>query len=291
MTVYLLAMRNLRLFFRDRTQVFFSLLSALILIALYALFLGNLQVLNLREAVPGASDEQISAFVNSWVFAGIIMITSLTTGLAAIGIFVEDRSTGRFRDFLVSPIRRSHLILGYLIASFVVALVMTIFVAIVGQVYLAIRGEPLMNAVQALTLLGYIALSAAAFSALSSFIVTFIRSNGAFSALSTIVGTVVGFLAGAYIPAGTLPSGVVNVMNALPFAQSAALMRQPLTANALEDLADGHSEAITELSEFYGISLSVGDFDLNNGMILGIMAGIFVVFVLCGSWRIGRSIR
>lgn len=40
-TITLLTGRNLRVFFRDRAGVFFSLLSALILIALYALFLGN----------------------------------------------------------------------------------------------------------------------------------------------------------------------------------------------------------------------------------------------------------
>ncbi len=53
-TVSILTGRNLRLFFRDRAGVFFSLLSALILIALYALFLGNLQVDNLTERFPNA---------------------------------------------------------------------------------------------------------------------------------------------------------------------------------------------------------------------------------------------
>ena len=36
--------RNLRLFFRDRLNVFFSLLGAIILFVLYTLFLGNLQI-------------------------------------------------------------------------------------------------------------------------------------------------------------------------------------------------------------------------------------------------------
>ena len=48
--------RNLRLFFRDRLNVFFSLLGAIILFGLYTLFLGNLQTDDLANALPGADD-------------------------------------------------------------------------------------------------------------------------------------------------------------------------------------------------------------------------------------------
>ena len=63
MSAWILARRNLRIFFRDRAGVFFSLLSALILIALYALFLGGLQVDNLAQRFANASTGQIQAFV------------------------------------------------------------------------------------------------------------------------------------------------------------------------------------------------------------------------------------
>lgn len=62
-TVALLTTRNLRLFFRDRAGVFFSVLSALILIGLYVLFLGGQQVDNLRDKFPQATDQDIDWFV------------------------------------------------------------------------------------------------------------------------------------------------------------------------------------------------------------------------------------
>ncbi len=111
-SIAVLTTRNLRVFFRDRVGVFFSLLSALILIALYALFLGGIQVDSLEARFPTAPDADVRWFVNSWVFAGITMITTLTTSIAALGVFVDDNVSGRFRDFIVSPIRRTHLILG-----------------------------------------------------------------------------------------------------------------------------------------------------------------------------------
>ncbi|MEN2740679.1 ABC transporter permease [Microbacterium sp. X-17] len=290
-SITLLTGRNLRLFFRDRAGVFFSLLSALILIGLYALFLGNLQVQNLTERLPGASDSDIHWFVNAWVFAGITMITTLTTALAALAVFVDDRASGRFSDFIVSPIRRWQLILGYLAASFIVSVVMSIVILIVGQLYLVTQGDPLLSVGELAQVLGYIALSSAAFAALASFAVTFLTSAGAFAALSTVVGTLIGFLAGAYIPAGTLPAGVVNVMNALPFAQSAMLIRQPYTAGALDAVAGGQPQAVSAMSEFYGITASVGGTEITVGIAVTVLVGVLVVFAALGTWRLSRTIR
>lgn len=290
-TVTILTGRNLRLFFRDRAGVFFSLLSALILIALYALFLGNLQVDNLTERFPNAETGDIHWFVNAWVFAGITMITTLTTALAALAVFVDDRASGRFSDFLVSPIRRVELILGYLVSSFLISLTMTLVILIVGQMYLLTQGDSMMTAGEAGETLGYVALSSLAFAALSSFVVTFLRTSGAFAALSTVVGTVIGFLAGAYIPAGTLPAGIVNVINALPFAQSAMLIRRPMTAGALHALTDGQAQAAEAVESFYGISATVGEVSVTPSLAIVVLLAVLVVFCALGARRLSRLIR
>lgn len=292
-TVAVLTQRNLRLFFRDKAAVFFSLLAPLILIALYALVLGGLQIDNLAEALPAASSDDIRWFVNTWVFAGITMITTLTTSLAALSTFVEDRASGRFRDFLVSPIRQWQMILGYLSASFLISVLMSLGTAVVGQLYMVIRGDSTMSAPQMLEAAGWIILSSAAFAALSSFVVTFLKSAGAFSAVSTIVGTLSGFLAGAYIPVGLLPTGVVSVLNALPFAQSAMLIRGPLTQKALDALTEGpgQSQALASLEPYYGITAFVGDWQITPTVAALLLAAVTVVFTGLGVWRLSRKIR
>lgn len=290
-SVGLITGRNLRLFFRDRIGVFFSLLSALILIALYALFLGGLQIDTLKAQLPNADVGDIQWFVNSWVFAGITMITTLTTALAALGVFVDDNVSGRFRDFVVSPIRRTHLVLGYLLSSFIVSLVMTLIIIAIGQIYLLTQGNDLMTPANFLRTLGYVALSSAAFAALAGFAVTLLNSTGAFTAVSTIVGSLIGFLSGAYVPSGTLPAGVVNFMNALPFAQSAMLIRLPFTEAPLAALANGKGAEFEALQSFYGATASVGGFRITDGIATAVLALVFIVFVVLASWRLSRKIR
>lgn len=271
--------------------MFFSILSSLVLIALFALFLGDLQVTNLQEAFPGAEEGDVRWFVNTWVLAAIVMITTLTSWLAALTVFVDDRSTGRFNDFIVSPLRRIQVVLGYLLASFLVALVMSLLLLAVSQVYVAIQGDPIMTGEQILLTIGYITVSCAAFSALGSFAVTFMTSTGGFSALSTIVGTLVGFLAGAYLPVGQLPEAVGNGMNALPFAQAAMLIRGPMTERPFAVITESSPTAQDTVAEYYGITPFVGDTEITTSIALAALSGLCVIFTTLAVWRLSRTLR
>ena len=282
--------RNLRLFFRDRLGVFFSLLSALILFLLYTLFLGNGQVESLQGNFPAASEEDVKGFVDTWMFAGIVGITAITTGLGAMSVFVEDSASGRFRDFLVSPIRREALILGYLLSAGVVALIMTTVVLIISLAYLYLVDGVSFEAGQIATVYGYLAVSCLAFAALSAFAVSFVRTTGAYSALSTIVGTILGFLAGSYIPVGALPDGVAKVINALPFMQASIPIRQEMTEQSLESMTGGNQEAITDLEGLFGITATVEDWAVSNTYVLFILAVMTVLFTLLAAVQIRRRI-
>lgn len=283
--------RNLRLFFRDRLGVFFSLLSALIVFLLYTLFLGNLQTEGLKESFPQASSGEIKSFVDSWMFAGILGITSITTALGAMSVFVEDSGSGRFRDFLVSPIQRSKLILGYLLSAALISLIMTALMLMVSLVYLYAVNGVTLGAAELLRMGGYLALSCVAFAALSAFVVSFIRTAGAYSALSTIVGTVLGFLAGSYIPVGSFPEGVRTFVSALPFMQSSMLVRQEMTAGTLPVMTGDQPAATAELQDVFGITATVGDWEVGTGYVLFSLAAMAVVFTVLATVRISRRIH
>ena len=78
------AKRNILLFFRDKATVFFSLLSPLIVLMLYVFFLGDLQVMTVKSYFPEGvqvDEKLISAFVDSWLIAGIMCVSSLTVAL------------------------------------------------------------------------------------------------------------------------------------------------------------------------------------------------------------------
>jgi multidrug/hemolysin transport system permease protein len=282
--------RNLRLFFRDRLNVFFSLLAAMIVFLLYTLFLGNLQTTSIAAAFPQAPEADVRAFVDSWMFAGIVALTAMTTSLGALGVFVEDAASGRFRDFLVSPLRRWQLVLGYLVSTVVIALIMTTLVLVVSLAYLFFVDGVVIGIPEIGRTLGWIALACVAFAAMWALIASFIRTTGAFAALSTIVGTVIGFLAGAFIAVGLFPESVRNVVNALPFAQSAMLLRREFTAETLSTLVGGQQEAVDALRTYYGVTAYVGDWEVSMPFVLALLVVLAIAFAALAAWRIRARI-
>jgi len=283
--------RNLRIYFRDRLGVFFSLLGALVLFVLYMLFLRSLQTSSLESSFPNATTGTVSAFVDTWMFAGIIGITTITTGLGAFTIFVDDAATARFRDFVVSPIRRSQLVLGYLLSSVVVALIMSMLIFALSLLYMFFVDGLVLTVARIAAIVGIVALSCTAFAALSAFAVSFVRTPGAFAALSTIVGTTLGFLAGAYVPIGLFPEGVRNLINAMPFGQTATLIRQQLSEPTVEALTHGQPEAATHLNELFGITASVGDWQVPTGYVVAVLLAMAVLFTALATLRIRRRLR
>ena len=282
--------RNLRLYFRDRLNVFFSLLGALVLFLLYTLFLGNQQTTGLAESFPQASEEDIKGLVDAWMFAGIVGITAITTGLAAVNVIVDDTATGRFRDFLVSPISRGQLVLGYLLSTVAIALIMTTVVFAVSLAYLALLDGVTLTAGQVARTYGYLVLSCAAFGALSSFIVSFVRTPGSFAALSTLVGTILGFAAGSYIPVGAFPEGVRNFVSALPFMQASMVVRQEMTEGPMASVTD-QPEAVAEVERLFGITAYVGDWLVPVGYVVFVLVAMLVVFTALAAVRIRSRIR
>lgn len=283
--------RNLRLFFRDRLNVFFSLLGAIILFGLYTLFLGTLQSVDLAQSLPGTTAAQVQAFVDSWMFAGIVLITTVTTGLGGLAVLTDDGASGRFRDFLVSPVRRGQLVLGYLLSAVIVALLLSGTVLVISIAYLGFVRGTWLSVPAMLASVGVVVLSCVAFTAMSALIVTFVRTAGAFSALATIVGTVLGFIAAAYIPIGALPEAVAGVVSALPFAQAGMLLRRAFSDESLATITDAAPGAEQALRAVYGLDLSVGSWAVPGWFVVVILVAITVVCTALSATRIRRRIR
>ena len=240
--------RNLRVYFRDRASVFFSMLGVIIIIGLYLMFLGNTM-----SDVGQYAGENGRFMMDSWIMGGVVAAASITTAMGAFGTMVEDTQKNIIRDFRVSPVRRWQLVLAYVLASIVIGIVMTLFTFVLAEAYILVNGGALVSMAALVRLVGLVMLSVAAASALVFFVTTFVKTANAFSTVSTILGTIVGFLTGAYIPMGVLPEAVQAVIRLFPVSHAAALFRKIMIAEAvpLEDLP-------SEIRIFLGVDFDYG---------------------------------
>ncbi len=287
-TIRSLVNRNLKLYFRDKAAVFFSLLSVIIIIGLYALFLGDLQVQSLNDAT-GQVFPDAGWMVNAWILAGVLAVTTVTISLAAYGTLVDDMHNGQIKDFFVAPIKRGQLVFGYMISSALISFIMNIVAFAVSETYIVISGGRLLEPLQILEVIGVLALSIFSFSSMMCFITSFIRSPNAFGTLSTILGTMIGFFTGIYVPVGVLPKSIGTVMKFLPFSYSASWLRQIFTKVPMERIFLGApAEAAKEYAVIYGINLYFGDRLVERWEMALIIAVTGVAFFALSVWRLSK---
>lgn len=266
-SILTLVKRNLLNYFYDPSAVFFSFLSVFILVGVYTLFLGTLQVNDIEFSV--GEIEGISWLVNAWLIAGLLTVTSFTVPLSISSNMVTDLEKRVFDDFLVAPIKRSSIVFGYVLSAFLIGVLMTSLTFMIGQLFLVLTGGEWLSEMGHVRILAYIVLSNLIFSSLSFLMISFIKSTASVNAVNTIVGTLLGFLAGIYVPFAAFSSQVSNVLKLNPAAQMVVLFRKTLMEGPMELVFKEAPASVQEnYMEVYGVILEIFDVEWTNGLII-----------------------
>jgi len=258
----MLIKRNLQLFFRDKAGVFFSLLAVFIIIGLYILFLRSVMESSL-ESILGFYSDKIGVTMSSLILGGMVAVASITSCLGAMNISITDKERVA-KDFLTSPISRNKITFSYIISSGIVGFIMTTIALVLCTTYIVSIGGSIPSTTDLALLMLTVVLSVLCANAMVFFLTIFIKSQSAFSAFSTVIGTLIGFLMGIYIPMGQLPDAVQWIIKFFPMSHSASMFRQVMADGELSELfAYAPPEALDSFREFFGIVFIYGDFVSN----------------------------
>src|SRR5690606_18267658 len=219
-----LVSRNIKVFLRDKTAVFFSFLSVIILLALYVLFLGN----NFKMDVltPYFTSKELDFIVYSQLIPGLIVISTITISLGNLGNIINDLEYKIMDGFMVTPVKRVKVIAAYYLSSLLITIVISWTMLLVAWVLLGILTGifftlgTIINAALVIILCSIIS------SAFMVLLTSFIKSINAFGAVSGVFGTVIGFTSGIYMPLTILPDAMSYVSSVIPFTHMTVLLKQ-----------------------------------------------------------------
>lgn len=278
------AVRNLRIFFRDRAAVFFSLLAVFIIIGLYALFLSDVWTSEL-EGFTG-----VRYMMDSWIMAGLLAVTSVTTTMGAFGVMVEDRSKKIYKDFSVTPVRRGSLAGGYVISAVTIGIIMSVITLILAELYIVSGGGELLDAGAMLKTLGMIVFSTIANTSMVLLIVSFFKSANAYATACTVIGTLIGFLTGIYMPVGNLPEGVQWVVKCFPPSHSALLFRRIMMEAPVSQSFSGAPAEVTDgFMHQMGVVFDFGGTDASPWVSVAVLAMSAAVFYALSVYVMSRK--
>ena len=258
--------RNILLFERNRSGVFFSILGALISFILYLMFLQK-SLEGSWSAVSGAQH-----LLDLWLIGGTLTITGMTTTFASLSQFVMDREKGVSDDLMLGKKSNFKVSSSYIVSAVIIGTAMQVLVAVVMFGYFYLTDGIKVD----LTIMGPIFAIMIANAVLSSFlnfiIVSFVKNVDALGRLGTIIGTASGFLVETYIPFGAMPNIAQTIVKIVPNSYVASLYRQVLMKDEMNNTFNVHSQFLAFNKEM-GIRFDWGS-------LLSMHATIYILLLL-----------
>lgn len=254
-----LVIRHIKVFTRDRTAFFLSFLSVGILIVMYKVFLGQFQIDAINAAMGTTiANQEVVDMVNYWLISGLVTIISMTSTLGAYGVMISDKEKGKVLDFNLTAISNSKLQLTYMIAAILIGIFTSFFSYLLGVILFVGGGALLSSGINTLALVLANIFAATLLSILMIFpICKLIKARSAFATLSTIVGTIIGFVSGVYISIGSVTPLMRTVMSYFPLTQVNAFLKKVLMKDSLNNVFENAPETVVNAyKQNYGIDLS-----------------------------------
>lgn len=283
--------RNIRVFFKDKGLVFTSLISPLVILILYILFLHGVMRDSVLSGLGGfeLDDVLINGFVAGYEVSSILAVSGVTVAFVANITMVDDRLSGARNDFLITPVNRAALVLGYYLATAAVTIAICYAAMFAGFIYIAALGWKIAAADVFCTMVDVL-LTCLFGTALSSVVCTFLRSRGAITAVSTIVSFSYGFICGAYYPISQFADGMANTVMCLPGTYFTGLLHNHLMGAYGQVFLDAGlpSPAVTGIFDgldvnmyFFGDLVSVGKmYAVGVSVVVGLIAIFVIINVL-----------
>ncbi len=216
--------RNLALFLKNKTNVMLCFLSIGIVLGLYIIFLRDFILQSVQATGLGTS--YVKEFTDRLMVSGLLIVLSITTSFGLMQLSVADATVGTQRDFLVAPVTRFQLEIGYWVSSIFISFFFTVMTSMGTELYFIIAYGSKMTWSVCLKSIGTLFFSSCMNSGLLICMKKFMKDTTSFSTFGNLYGMMCGFLAGTYLPYAMYPESLRNILFYFPPMQLTSIIRQ-----------------------------------------------------------------
>lgn len=265
--------RNIRLFLRDKSTVFFSFLSTLILVGLYLLFIAKAYSVDMVEQSGGILTDAAGNFlIYLQMMAGVMILNSVSLSTGAFATIAKDFENRRVDSFLLTPAKTREILLSYFFGGFTVSILLNLFSWLISVILIGILTGYYIS-VSTFFAASAVLIAASFISAsLMLLITTLVKSSAAIGVLSGVSGTFIGFLSGIYMPYSSLGKTTAKVGSLLPFSHLTIWMKQILLTDACR---------ILNITGEFKDAIINGYFSATNLGFLGFFVPLWIMLAAC----------
>ena len=133
--LWILVCRNIKLYFKDKGTFFMSLITPLILLALFVTFLNNVYKESLVNIMGNGvvSERLINAFSGGWLLSSLMGVCCVTIAFCS-NVQVNDKITGADLDLNSTTAKKEIISFSYFIANFFTTFIICFVAMLVGFV-------------------------------------------------------------------------------------------------------------------------------------------------------------
>jgi len=234
--------RNIKVFFKDKVTLFFSILTPLIVLGLYVFFLKATYLSGMKGELEAVKDlinmTDVENIANTWLLAGILGTSTITVALNSLFVMVSDKDKKIDFDYASSPCNGGIVVLSYFTAAFINTVLISCAALTIGLGVMSIGGNLYLTLSTVIQLYLVTVIGCASSTILMMTILSFFKKSSALGAFEGIVSAAVGFIIGAYVPLGTFSGSVQTVLGLVPGSQIASLYRQLLMTGVTERVGE-----------------------------------------------------
>ncbi|MBQ9064503.1 MAG: ABC transporter permease [Blautia sp.] len=257
----ILLKRNLKNHFRTPASVIFSIVAVLIAFFVCAVFLENSMIDNVLQSAPKMDRESCRWLIECWIMAGLVSMTPVTASCGAFAIMIVDSERKIIKDFKSSPLKKYDYPLAMVLCAAIAGFLISLVIMALYAVYIYIIAGVGFTVDQLLKTAGMALLTSVTGCCVHGFLLTYIKTLGGFSNYSTFLGTNIGFFNAIYLPMGSLPAFLRDVVKIVPYGHAAPIMRDILMAKPLEKVFGGAPDttALMDFRKFFGVDFYLFD--------------------------------
>lgn len=284
-----MTIRNIKVYAKDKMAILLSLLTQIIVLGLYLMFLKSNYVDIINNGLEGFKDlvskADIEGLVNSWLISGVIGTSVVTVALNTLNLMVKDKEDKIDSDYRASSVKGSTVVMSYFSGAVSSTFIISSILLSAGYIFLACTGTfcldiPQQLLVYALTLLG----SVSGTLVLMLFI-SFFKKSATLSSFGVMVSASIGFIVGAYVPVSQFSENVQTIVNLVPGSQIAAMMRNILVGPAIDNIdktLDGidKGQFAENAREMFALKLKIFGTEVDTGFMLTYSFIIIAVFAV-----------
>ncbi len=234
-----MTVRNIKVYSNDKIALLLSMLTQIIVLSLFLLFLKSnyVDVINnsLGELKDLLEQKDIEAIVNAWLVSGVVGTSVVTASLNALSVMVHDKMDRLDYDYTAAAVKGSTVVFSYFTGAAVSSFAVSAILLTAGLVFLLAGGVFLYSFTDILLLYATVLLGSVSATMVLMTFVSFFKKDSTLSAFGILVSVAIGFVVGAYMPVSQFSENVQTVVNLVPGSQITALLRQSLLQPAIDN--------------------------------------------------------